>query len=53
MKNCKKRRQEVCMVDWKMQKKRTLTVPLMPSWMVFSWHKPPSVQMNEEMPMRK
>ena len=58
MKNCKKGKKEdkkfVYMVDWKMQKKRrTLTVPLMPSWMAFSWHKPSSGQINEERPMRK
>jgi len=51
-----KKKQEVCLHGWlenEKKKRRTLTVPLMPSWMAFSWHKPSSGQINEERPMRK
>jgi len=51
MKNCNKGKKKTSLFAWLIgkckKKKRTLTVPLKLSWMVFSWHKPPSVQ-NEE-----
>jgi len=42
----------VYIVGKRKEERRTLTVPLMPSSMVFSLHNSPSVQMKEDRPMR-
>lgn len=42
----------VYIVGKRKKERRTLTIPLMPPSMVFSWDKPPSMLMKEERPMR-